>query len=135
MSGLTRRAARECAVKMLYGYEFSKESEPEDFFDFNCAEAGVESDDFSRGLFLKTVANLEEIDASIERCAKGWKLSRISKMTLSILRLCICEMKYYDEIPDAVSMNEAVELAKLYDDDDAPAFINGIVNTVAGELK
>lgn len=133
MPNLSRRAARECAVKILYGYEFSKESEPCDFFDFNCAEAGVESDDFSRELFLKTVQNLEEIDAAIERCAKGWKFSRISKMTLSILRLCICEMRYFDEIPSAVSMNEAVELAKLYDDDDAPAFVNGIVNAVSKE--
>ena len=55
-------------------------------------------------------------------------------MTLSILRLCVCEMKYFDDIPSAVSMNEAVELAKIYDGDDAPAFINGIVNAVAKSL-
>ena len=116
---------------MLYGYEFSREADPADFFELSCSEFETASDDFSRKLFLTTAENLAAIDETIEQNAKGWKLDRISKMTLSILRLCVCEMKYFDDIPFAVSMNEAVELAKIYDGDDAPAFINGIINAVA----
>lgn len=135
MQNLTRRAARECAVKMLYSYEFSRDAEPDDFFDLGCAEAELASDEFSKRLFMTAVQNLPAIDEAISGSAKGWKLSRISKITLSILRLCICEMFYFDDIPDAVSMNEAVELAKIYDDEDSPAFINGIVNKISKEKK
>ncbi len=131
MQNLSRRASRECALKMLYGYEFSREADPADFFELSCSESETASDDFSRKLFLTAAENLAAIDETIEQNAKGWKLERISKMTLSILRLCVCEMKYFDDIPSAVSMNEAVELAKIYDGDDAPAFINGIINAVA----
>lgn len=134
MATLSRRAARECAVQLLYGYEFSREAEPSDFFDLNCAEQQLPSDDFSRKLFMEAASHLDEIDALIAENAKGWKLGRISKMTLSVLRLCICEMKYFDDIPLAVSMNEAVELSKTFDDGDAPAFVNGIVNNVSKQL-
>lgn len=132
---LSRRDARECALKVLYGYEFSKCNDADDFFDFTCAEGEIISDDFSKKLFLTTVANVEEIDETIEKYLKGWKKNRISKITLSVLRMCVCEMKYFDDIPAAVSMNEAVELAKKFDDDDAPKFVNGIANSVSKELK
>ena len=131
MQNLSRRAARECALKILYGYEFSREADPADFFELSCSEFETASDEFSKKLFVTAAENLTAIDEIIEQNAKGWKLERISKMTLSILRLCVCEMKYFDDIPSAVSMNEAVELAKIYDVDDAPSFINGIVNAVA----
>ena len=131
MQNLSRRAARECALKILYGYEFSREADPADFFELSCSEFETASDEFSKKLFVTAAENLTAIDEIIEQDAKGWKLERISTMTLSILRLCVCEMKYFDDIPSAVSMNEAVELAKIYDGDDAPAFINGIVNAVA----
>ena len=131
MQNLSRRAARECALKILYGYEFSREADPADFFELSCSEFETASDEFSKKLFVTAAENLTAIDEIIEQNEKGWKLERISKMTLSILRLCVCEMKYFDDIPSAVSMNEAVELAKIYDGDDAPAFINGIVNAVA----
>ena len=131
MQNLSRRAARECALKILYGYEFSREADPADFFELSCSEFETASDEFSKKLFVTAAENLTAIDEIIEQNAKGWKLERISKMTLSILRLCVCEMKYFDDIPSAVSMNEAVELANIYDGDDAPAFINGIVNAAA----
>ena len=134
MQNISRRAARECALKTLYGFEFSREADPADFFELSCSEFETASDEFSKKLFMTAASNLEEIDKIIEQNAKGWKTERLSKMTLSILRLCVCEMKYFDDIPSAVSMNEAVELAKIYDGDDAPAFINGIVNAVSKSL-
>ena len=132
---VSRRAARECALKILYGYEFSKGENAEDFFDLMCAEGEIISDEFSKKLFLTAVENIAEIDKLIELHLKGWKKNRISKITLSVLRLCVCEMKYFDDIPAAVSMNEAVELAKTYDDDEAPKFVNGIVNAISKDLQ
>ena len=77
---------------------------------------------------------LEIIDGVIGRHAKGWKTSRISKVSRSILRLCVYEM-LYEEIPYSVSINEAVELAKKFDDEKARPFINGILNSVKNALE
>lgn len=132
---ISRRQARECAVKLLYGYEFSRESDPGDFFDLGCAEHEIASDEFSRELFLKAASHLDEIDSIISENASGWKIGRISKITLSILRICICEMKYFDDIPLPVSMNEAIELSKEFDDESSRTFINGIINSVSKKLQ
>jgi N utilization substance protein B len=75
--------------------------------------------------------NVADIDALVERNAKGWKLARIARIDLSILRLCIYEILYRDDIPLNVSINEAVELAKKYGAEDSGSFINGILSNVA----
>ena len=72
--------------------------------------------------------HLSEIDALIGASAVGWTLSRISRVSLSILRLACYEMLFRPEIPPLVSLDEAVELAKTYDDDNAYAFVNGVLN-------
>ena len=68
-----------------------------------------------------------EIDESINQIATGWKTGRMGKAELTILRLAVYEMKYDDEIPVGVAINEAVELAKKFGSDDSPAFVNGIL--------
>lgn len=77
-----------------------------------------------------TLANLKDIDEIISKSAKGWKLSRLSKVDLNILRLAIYEIKHDDSIPVNVSINEAINLAKKYSSDEAPAFINGVLGHV-----
>ena len=69
----------------------------------------------------------EEIDEEIRRYARGWKLERISKTALAVLRCALCEILYMDDIPDAAAINEAVELAKGYDEPDTVSFINGVL--------
>ena len=135
MAGISRREARECALKNLYAYSISQSDNPGDFFELNCAEHELLSDDFSYELYMKTVLHLEDIDKLIEENSKEWKLSRISKVSLCIIRLCVCELMYYDDIPGQVSLNEAVELAKTYDDDDSPSFVNGVTNAIFKGLK
>lgn len=77
----------------------------------------------------------EEIDAIISRKLKaGWKLNRISKVSLAVLRLAVYEMKYMDDIPVSVSINEAVELSKKFTVEDDTSFINGVLGAVAKEL-
>ena len=79
--------------------------------------------------------NKEQIDELINKYAKNWSVSRMPKVDLSILRLAICELIFIDEIPNKVSINEAIELAKLYCDDKSPKFINGILGSVSNELE
>jgi N utilization substance protein B len=74
--------------------------------------------------------HMAEIDAMIEQSAKGWDLSRMNKVDLAILRLAVYEMKY-GETPIGVAINEAVELAKKFSSDEAPAFINGVLGKAA----
>ncbi|MDR3314184.1 MAG: transcription antitermination factor NusB [Oscillospiraceae bacterium] len=77
------------------------------------------------------VAHLEALDELITKHLRGWKLGRISRVSLALLRLAACELLYFDEIPTGASINEAVELAKLYGDEDAPRFINGVLGSIA----
>ena len=84
-------------------------------------------EDIVTGVF----SNLDELDGVVELYAKGWKLPRIAKIDLSILRLCIYEIKYRDDIPFNISVNEAVELAKKYGTEDSGSFINGILSNAA----
>ena len=74
------------------------------------------------------LANLSEIDALIERSAVGWALGRISRVSRAILRLSCFEMLYRPDIPPLVSLDEAVELAKEFDDENAYTFVNGVLN-------
>ena len=80
-------------------------------------------------------ANKEQIDELINKYAKNWSVNRMAKVDLSILRLAICELVFVEEIPSKVSINEAIEMAKLYCDDNAPIFINGILGSVVNEFE
>ena len=133
MASITRRAARECALKALYSFGFHTESDPAMHFALVCAEGEIPTNDFAASLFCGTIEHLSEIDEKIKEHAKGWSLERISRMSLSVLRLCSYELMY-TSVPKPVALNEAVELAKMYDTDEAPAFINGILNSVSRSL-
>ncbi len=82
---------------------------------------------FVKAKLLAIVAKKEEIDKTIEGISEGWKINRIGKAELAILRLAIYEMKFDDDIPEGVAINEAVELAKSYCDPDAKKFINALL--------
>ena len=133
MASITRRAARECAVKALFSYDFNREADAALHFALVCAEAEIPTNDFAASLFCGTVENKESIDQKIAENAKGWKTERIAKMSLAILRLCVYELMYTD-VPHPIAINEAVELAKIYDADKAKSFINGILNSVSTSL-
>ena len=126
---MTRREAREALFVLLYEMTFNTSDELD-----ATIEIAKENRDIEDAYILTSVRgiydNLSTIDTMIEENAKGWKLNRLSKTTLSILRLSIYEM-LYGNIPFTISINEAVELAKKYDHDQAPTFINGILNMVA----
>lgn len=78
--------------------------------------------------------NKSTIDELISKYAKNWTINRMAKVDLAILRLAVCEILYIPNIPTKVSINEAIELAKLYCDDKSPKFINGILGSVVNEI-
>ena len=132
-ASISRRAARECAVKALYSYEFNKGEDPKAYFDLVCTEGELPVNEFASSIFFGVIDNLADIDSKITEFAKGWRIERIAKMSLSVLRVCVYEMLYTD-VPKPVAINEAMEIDKAYDTDGAPAFINGILNAVAKSL-
>ena len=91
--------------------------------------------EYIKRLTTLTMENRSEIDGFIERYSKGWKVERISKTALAVLRCAVCEILYMDDIPNAAAINEAVELAKGYDEPDTVAFVNGVLGGfVRGEV-
>ena len=126
----TRREAREWALKILYAHELS--GNPLDLVIQQLlpkgeAEANAQ---FTLELVRKTLEKLAAIDESIQRHAEKWDLSRIAVLDRLILRLAICEILYFDDIPPKVTINEAIEIAKKYSTEKSDKFVNGILDAV-----
>ena len=131
---MSRRSARKNAFCLLFQLGFHEPHEEslvrEIFFSQNPDISG-EDGEFINKIVDNTLRNIEGIDGEIGSFSKGWTTKRMSRVDLSILRLAVCEMTVIKETPTSVVINEAVELAKKYSSDEAPAFINGIL----GELS
>ncbi len=133
---MKRTQAREYLMQMLFQMEtqndFSEEAEDK-FIELN-----IEEKDAKQIAYIKSVSaafreNKNEIDADIEKYSRGWKLKRIAKVDLALMRLCISETLYLkeeDRTPEGAAINEAVKLAKKYDDEDSSRFINGILGEI-----
>ena len=126
---MTRHAEREIVFQMLFEKEFHKDASSQVYAN-SLASAGIKETAYIRDTYFGTVENCEEIDGCITEFAHKWKLSRMAFVTRTLLRLCVYEM-VWGAVPPKAAINEAVELAKIYDDDAAPAFINGILNQIA----
>ena len=129
---LGKRKIRKLVLGLVFGYNFNKETDAiqyyNDAYDNFCCED--DENESVKSTFLGICDNVENIDEIISQNLQGWALSRLSKVTLSILRLSVYEMKY-KELPPAISINEAVELAKEYAEDGASSYINGVLNNIA----
>ena len=146
---MTRANARELAVHLIYGREFTCE-EPEqvvstrldrDYYAQLSGENDVYAERPSRAQMayidkvVSGVANrTEELNAQIQKFAIGWDISRISRLTRCVMQLAIFETLYVDDVPTGVAVSEAVRLAKKYDGDDTGAFVNGILGSFARSL-
>ena len=132
---MTRSEAREQAFILLFEKIFNPEQTLEDMKAV-AEECGTFSvDEFAERLGAAAIDYTPESDRLIEANLRGWKLARLPKVTLAILRLAIAEIMLFDDVPDSVSANEAVELAKKYGGDEAPSFINGLLGTVKRRKK
>ena len=128
---MTRREAREQAFILVFEKSFNEQVEINEIIDLAKEFGVIEDDEFLEALVKATCDKQSEIDEHISKNAKGWKLNRISKVSLAILRLALAEILYFEDIPAGVSINEAVELAKKYATDDDASFVNGLLGTVA----
>ena len=128
---MTRKEARENSFKLLFEYEVQKltaEEALELFYELTEDVKG--QTDYIDNTVKTAISNVEKIDAVIEEYSKSWKVSRLAKVSLAVLRVAICEILYMDDIADSIAINEAVEIAKKYGDEKSPKFVNGILSSV-----
>ena len=132
---MNRSESRELAFKLLYQKEIQKEISKEDmdiFFENNNIESN-ETKKYIKDIIEGTISNSESITQEISKNLKeDWKIERISKINLALLKLAIYEIKY-KKLPFKVVINEAVELAKKYGEDSSHIFINGVLASVVKE--
>lgn len=130
---MSRRETRETAMKLLFQMSINKEDSSEviDNFKEN-SEEEVQNVDFSyvSEVIRGVQDNLSFIDEVIEKNLRNWKIDRIPKIDLAILRLAVFEIKYKEEVPQNVAINEAIELSKKYCDDKSFPFINGVLDSI-----
>lgn len=132
---MTRHEMREWMFCLLFQNEFygsDEFAEQRDIFLEQKSITDKEKQEIYEKL-EKLTGCLSDIDKKIEDNARGWKLDRIAKAELAILRLAVFEAKYDDDVPVGVAVNEAVELAKEYGGDNSPSFVNGILGKIVNE--
>ena len=131
---MNRKTARDLAFKLLYQADIQKE-EGEVVFDIAKEEYEIDdkSMEYIGNILYGVEENAENINGIISEKSEGWKINRISKISLACLKLGIFEILYCEDIPDQVAANEAVSLAKLYEGEEAAKFVNGILSVVIKE--
>lgn len=127
---MTRRQAREEAFILIFEKQFN-DSPLEEILDLAVEVRDIKPDDYVKNTFFGVYNNVEGIDKIIEDNAVGWSINRLSKTALAVLRLSVYEIKFIEEIPVAVSINEAVEILKKYATKQDAQYVNGILSTVA----
>ena len=128
---MTRRNAREQAFFVLFEKIFDNDSAVSEIVKKAEENDLIKLNGFARELLSKYEQNAEEIDEIIASKAERWQLSRLPKVSLAVMRLAVTEMKFSDEIPDGVAVNEAVEIAKKYGTPDDASYINGVLGSVS----
>lgn len=127
---MKRALAREQAFILVFEKSFNDLDVPE-LVDYAVEYCGFKTDCFMERLIEDTLSHLEDIDAVIEKYSIGWKKQRLSRVTLSIMRVACNEIMFMSDIPVSVSIDEAVELAKKYASEEDAAYINGVLGSVA----
>ena len=122
----SRKIAREQTFYLIFEKIFNDDS-VDNIIETASEIRTFEIDEYIKTVFAGVYDNLDRIDLLIAQSSNGWKISRISKVSLAIMRLAVYEILFMDDIPVSVSINEAVELAKQYGTDDSPSFINGVL--------
>ncbi|MDD2215932.1 MAG: transcription antitermination factor NusB [Eubacteriales bacterium] len=129
---MRRKEAREYFMQLLYQMDIQKDYSiegKERFMSYHVGQS-IQSEYFNI-IFGLVTSHLSDIDKVLADCSENWKIDRIAKVDLAVLRLSVAEILYLDEIPVSVSINEAVELAKKFGGEDSGRFVNGILGKVA----
>ena len=132
---MTRREAREAVFGLVFETEFHNGENYREIYELACEDRDIAHDKYIESTYFGICEHIEDIDKIIGEHSNGWRANRLAFVSRSIIRLAVYEMLYVKEIPENVSINEAVELAKKYDDEKARAFINGVLNSVYKSLS
>lgn len=132
---MKRHEIRECMFCLLFQNEFYETEEFIEQRDNYLEQQPLSQEEYDEIIARMNdlITHLGEIDEKIAAYSKGWKIDRIAKAELAILRLAVYEAKYDESVPVGVAVNEAVELAKTYGEDNGPAFVNGILGKIVRE--
>lgn len=133
---MRRRIVREKVLQALYAYELSHE--PLEFVLSTVLieiKAQADTFEFAKRLISKTVEASAELDAIIKKRVANWEFNRLAILDRLILRMCICELLFFEDIPPKVSINEAIEIARRYSTEKSDKFVNGVLDSVLDELK
>ncbi|MDB1940436.1 transcription antitermination factor NusB [Clostridium tertium] len=128
---MNRKRSREIAMELLFGMTLSKNTLEETIeifiedYEMNLKTIDLE---YIKGILAKVEENITVIDQKIEEALTNWKIDRVSKVNISILRLAIAEMLYVEDVPEKVAINEAIELTKKYSDEKSVSFVNGVLD-------
>ncbi|MBF0473939.1 MAG: transcription antitermination factor NusB [Nitrospirae bacterium] len=130
---MTRRQAREYVLQMLFQYEFTGKLIDKIEIKYEMKDKGLNEDtlNFIMDLFFGTVNNIEHIDSIINPKALNWDIDRLAAVDRNILRASTYELLYRSDIPVAVTINEAVDIAKKYSTSESYSLINGILDNIA----
>lgn len=127
---MTRREAREQAFIVLFEKIFDNEATISEIVAAANDTELIKINSFAENTLNAVEEHFNEIDEVIEENSQDWTLARLPKVSLAILRLAVAEIKYIDDVPNGVAVNEAVELAKKYGTNEDASFINGILGTI-----
>lgn len=133
---MSRRRARETAFKVVFQVEQSHIN-PKEAFDYLLTEDSLPEKDqrFAWRLVQACLGHMEDIDQKITRYSKAWDIKRMSSVDRNIMRIAAAEMLYVKEDLPVIAIDEAIELAKIYGDEKSPAFVNAILDKIAGEIS
>ena len=131
---MKRRDARKQAFFLMFEMSFKNDS-LEDIIESAQLAREIKIDNFAKEVFKGFLQHSEQIDSIIEKNIIGWKKNRISRVSNALMRVAVFEMLYLDNIPTSVSINEAVEIAKIYGGNDDASFINGVLGAIAKEIS
>lgn len=131
---LNRHDSRVAVLGLVFENEYDVYADKQELYTNALEAREIAENEYIKTVFFGIIEKADELDAYIEKYAKGRKLSRIAKVAKSIMRIAIYEMLYIDSIPASVSINEAVELIKQYDDEKTKGFVNGVLNSVKEEI-
>jgi len=133
---MNRKLTREELMKLLYQMDMNEEFTLERSEKYLTTIDNLKIDEkYYKKTSTNFIENLNKINELIKEYSSEWKLNRIAKIDIAIMRLAITEMKYDDDIPVSVSINEAIELCKKYSSDDSHKFINGILGNINRGIK
>lgn len=131
---MTRKIARENTFLLLFEKGIKADESAEEIFTMATEVRELEINDFVRSVFFGVCGNITEIDEIINKNLLGWKRERVSAVSIAVLRLATYELLFLEDIPTRVSINEAIEISKKFDDEKSYVFVNGVLNAVAEML-